>query len=229
MPYLIGYRFLQIGGWAYNAGTLDRDHARRAWIASGSSESVGDLFFDGHNLPVASRSLDAVIMPHALECCARPQQLLREVDRVLCARGQLVLLGFNPLHPVVPARRLALIGGGHPGVDHLYTARRVGDWLELLDFEVVHSRRYGVGFPYLPRDGVEWHRAGRWRLPAALAGAYLLVARKRVVPATTIRPFRKSRRRVTKRGVPAASRMHSLFRRQHDKDSSYPYRRGLPR
>lgn len=192
LPHLIGYRLLQIGPWAYNAAQFDAQRMLAAWVAAMPGESAADLCFDGQHLPVTSHCMDMVLLPHALERCPSPRELLREVDRVLSDRGQLVLLGFNPLHPSALARHTAT-GSSHPTGQHLYTARRVGDWLDLLDFDVVHATRYGAGFPYLPGDGIDWHNAGWWRMPATLSQAYLLVARKRKVTALPLRQPQKVR------------------------------------
>ena len=47
-------------------------------------------------LPVASNSLDLVVLPHTLELSADPHQVLREVERVLVPEGRVVICGMNP-------------------------------------------------------------------------------------------------------------------------------------
>jgi hypothetical protein len=59
------------------------------------------------------------------------------------------------------------------------------DWLELLDLEVVEVRRYGIGFPWLEsRSDGDPFDIGSFTHP--LAEAYLLVAKKRVIPINRI-------------------------------------------
>lgn len=85
------------------------------------------------NLPIASESIDLLILPHVIEFEPSPRGVLREVERVLRPEGRLVLLTFNPfsIHGMVRrlARRDAFRGQGFvPSV-------RLLDWLRLLKFE----------------------------------------------------------------------------------------------
>lgn len=162
-----------------------------------------DIRFDGRTLPLASGSLDAVVMPHSLELMPDPHRLLREVNRVLSDRGQVLLLGFNPYGPWSLGQRLRLRGSGYPAADRLIALGRVRDWLQLLDFEVTEMRRFGPGFPWLPRSGVSLPATAAYWLISGLAPAYLVTARKRVVP---IRPipnrWRVRRPALVGRGMP---------------------------
>ena len=60
-------------------------------------EAGAALAADPLQLPLASQSLDLVVLPHALESHRDPHQVLREAERVLMPEGQLVISGFNPL------------------------------------------------------------------------------------------------------------------------------------
>lgn len=200
MPHLVGYRLLQVGHWGFASRHIEEGQMLCRWTASRPSEPDGDFQFDGQRLPVASRSLDAVILPHALELCPSPHRLLREVDRVLRDRGRVIVFGFSPVAPWSLGQRLR--PQGYPATASLYRLGRVCDWLDLLDFEVVRVIRYGVGFPYLPPDGVELDRPGWWRLPALLAQAYVVMAHKRVVPVTPLRLPRRRRVSVLPAGMP---------------------------
>lgn len=209
-PCLIGYRMLQIGSWGVGCAAVGSDRMFSAWVASMPGETAGDVCFDGRQLPIRSDSVDTVILPHALERCASPRRLLREVDRVLCDRGQIILSGFNPLHPSAMARRASMFGTRFVTARNLYSASRVHDWLELLDFEIIRATRYGTHFPYLPAAGIDWLEPGRWRLAATFAQAYLLLARKRTMRATLLERPRKRRARMAPAGIPAgAPRTHS--------------------
>jgi len=191
LPHLFGVRLIQVGEWDFDRDLLDHSAALCQWVLGPRGCRDADVVFDGESLPLLSKSVDAVILPHSLEVSASPRRLLREADRVLCDHGHLVILGFNPFNPWTFRQRLMSrrIGTGRL---RFYALGHVGDWLDLLDFEVVKRVRYGVGFPYLPADGVDVANGGWWRLPSVLGQAYLIVARKRVVPLTLQRaPMRR--------------------------------------
>jgi SAM-dependent methyltransferase len=123
--------------------------------------------------------------------------VLREAARVLRPDGCLLALGFVPTG--LWGLRHLLARDGYPqGSRHLIREGRLRDWLELLSFDVDPALAYCHTLPFdgvrrfgsLPRE--RWAR--RW-LPV-LAGAYLLVARKRSVNLMPIKPaFRRPRLR----------------------------------
>lgn len=188
LPHLFGYRLLVIGDWGFDRDLLRSSATLCNWVLGRAGTGGVDAVTDGQSLPVCSRCLDAVILPHSLELATSPHQLLREVDRVLCDHGHVVILGFNPYAPWLLWSSLARRGRGAGLMRgrRCYPLGRVRDWLDLLNFEVVKMTRFGVGFPYLAEDGVDADRPDWRRLPAMLAQSYLIVARKRVLPLTPL-------------------------------------------
>src|SRR5690606_4575216 len=47
-------------------------------------------------LPLASQSVDLLVLPHTLEYADDPHAVLREAERVLIHEGRLIIAGFNP-------------------------------------------------------------------------------------------------------------------------------------
>lgn len=187
---VFGCQLLQIGTWGEAhefirlAGTV-----RRAVCASSMAPGVG-LVAEDWQLPVAGHSVDAVLLPHTHERSSEPHQLLREVERVLAPGGRLIVLGFNPWS-LAGLRRLLSRGGWPPQIDHVYSERRLRDWLSLLNFDVTAVQRY---FPaFAESEGRLRHRARR--LPGYYGG-YLLVAVKRVHAVTPLRRLWKRPERV---------------------------------
>ena len=178
---VFGCQLLQVGTWGAAdefvgmAGT-----ARRAVCAERLAPGVGFVAEDWQ-LPVASHSVDAVLLPHTLERCSEPHQLLRECERVLTGGGRLIMLGFNPWS-VLGLRRFLTRGAWPPAVEQLYSERRLRDWLSLLNFDVTGRERY---FPAFAESGGHMRRRAR-RLPGYYGG-YLLVAVKRVHAVTPLR------------------------------------------
>lgn len=188
---VFGWEFLQIGAWGpgreLSAGTRTR---RRTIVAPMGLAEGAHIIGRPSHLPIASDLVDAALLPHALEFASDPYAILREVDRVLIAEGQLLVLGFSPMSLWGLRARVAR-DGFPPGMRRILSDRRVREWLVLLGFEVVSSRRYLYRGPW--RSGSEPPEGNARLLRRGLlnpfpAGAYLIKARKRVCTLTPIRP-----------------------------------------
>jgi SAM-dependent methyltransferase len=192
---VFGFEMLQIGSWGA-AGRLvaGARTQHRCWIAPDASGPAA-IRAELHHLPIASASVEAVLLPHTLEYAANPHELLREVERVMVGEGNLLLCGFNPRGPW-GLRHLATRGRFPPTASRLMSESRVRDWLRLLGFEIVGAQRYLFASQWahlLPQRGREWLE---WQGPVIappLAGAYFLKARKRLHALTPIRPVRPRR------------------------------------
>lgn len=155
-------------------------------------------------LPVLSDSLDAVVLPHTLDRSGAPHQVLREVDRCLIPEGHVVILGFNPWGIWGLVRMLIGWRGRIPWCLRYVSAGRLRDWLALLGFDVLLVRPIFYRPPLssatlLSRlDGLERLAGCRYPLPAA---AYVLLARKRVIGVTPIRPRWRPRRSLMAPGL----------------------------
>jgi SAM-dependent methyltransferase len=163
-----------------------------------------DLLSSSEKLPYCSDSVDAFVLPHALDVAQDPHQVLREIDRCLIAEGHLIVLGFNPygwwgLRRVLGGKRR-----GSPWGLRFIGLSRLKDWLSLLGFDTVRMQylfpsppwTYGLG---RDRWGIldRLHR-DHWPL---LAASYLLVAKKRVATLTPIKPRWRPRRAILADGV----------------------------
>lgn len=210
MPSVLGYRMLQVGRWGLSADAAGGSAILRHWILDTDSGPGVSARVDLGNLPVASRSVDAVLLPHSLEFTEQPHRLLREADRVLCDRGQIILLGFNPFSPGVLMRHLPMRQPWYPAVHRFYSVGRATDWLGLLDYEIEQTVYFGRGFPWLPKadeNAVSLSAAVTAKLQGALQGfsqAYLVFARKRVIPLTPARRRWESRPKLGPMALPEA-------------------------
>ena len=208
LPEVFGRHVVQLGNWG--AGEQLIESAATLHRAVGGSLG-GALQLDPESLPFAAKSVDALVLPHTLEFTRSPHNVLREVDRVLSDRGRLFILGYNPYGAWAMRGWLGLRAREFlPGARH-YSVGRLGDWLELLDFEVMQVRRFGVGFPWLATRSL-----GESFSPASLlapfAEAYLLVAKKRVLPMNFVgRLPRAQVKTLVPMPVPAARNQPSAF------------------
>ena len=158
-----------------------------------------DLICGADALALASDSMDVVFMPHVLEYTANPHKLLREVERILIGDGHLVIIGFNPWSLWGLRRLLQAWREVPPWCGHFFGMARIKDWLSLLDLELLRAERYFFRPPLqngrlMQRLGF-LEQLGKYCWPW-FGGAYIIVARKRVLPLTPIKMRWKDKRSI---------------------------------
>jgi SAM-dependent methyltransferase len=179
MSGLSGYRCVALTGWPLSESVLDRAGTLRRWQLGVSTDDRPDICWDGRHLPLATGSVDALVLLHGLEMTGEPHALVRECARVLSDRGQIVVCCFNPLSWWATCQSLSWRHGAR--FSPLSTpprAARLADWLRVLDIETLECWRHGSGFPLFGRpwqDGADrpWLAALAWSAPG-----YVLVARR---------------------------------------------------
>jgi len=197
LPNLFGYHLLQVGSpvdTLLSATSLIPNRLILESHVSGRSVPMKvrpQLHAYADALPIADDSVDVVLLAHTLEFEQDPHQVLREADRVLVPEGHIVLLGFNPFSPWGLWRLLISRWSLPPWSGQFRSSRRIRDWLSLLGYDVTVSHSFFFR-PPVRSDGVMrrlkvLERAGRRLWPFAGA-VYLLVAKKRMVAMTPIRP-----------------------------------------
>ncbi len=193
---LFGYRLLQLGELGDDLGHLGQCPIRHKILVNyrslGMQESL--LMASAQQLPIASDSVDAVILAHTLDFSPEPHQVLREVERVLIAGGRVIVVGFNPFSLWGLWRLFGRWRGTVPWCGQFLSYPRLNDWLTLMGFGVermdVMEFRPPTGAMRL--ESIE--RFGR-RVWPMLAGVYVVRAVKRVSRVTPV-PRRWSRLRV---------------------------------
>ena len=214
LPRLFGYHLLQLGdepGVGLLAGSRI---THRMVMVNGFPEEQARthqleyLCGNAAQLPLASNSLDVVLLPHRLEFEHSPHQVLREVERVLIPEGHLVLFCFNPWSLFGLRRLLQGWRNEAPWSGHFYTSLRLKDWLSLLGFDTVLLRYYFHRPPLhhqLTMSRLMAMEGMGQRLWPLLGGSYMLVARKRVATLTPIKPRWRSTRSLITIGLTETS------------------------
>jgi SAM-dependent methyltransferase len=207
---VFGWELLQIGAWGDGRELLVGSRTRRqTLIAARRFEHGPDVIARASQLPIVSDSIDAALLPHTLEFAADPYSIVREVDRVLVAEGQLIVMGFRPWS-LGGLRARASRNGFPPSMRRVLSQGRVQEWLELLGYEVVAHRHYLYASPWSRPAASE--AAGtalrRGLVNPMPAGAYLLKARKRVYTLTPVRLRFREKARVIGSLVKPTSRSH---------------------
>jgi SAM-dependent methyltransferase len=193
MDDVFGLELLQLGEWGRGRELLRASRTRRQCLIGpgGQGGEVPDIIARPASLPIATGTIDAVLLPHCLEIEPDPHAVLREADRVLLGEGHLIVLGFSPWS-LWGLRTAASRSGFPPRFSRPLSEGRLRDWLVLLGYEVSAVHRYLYVLPMEPRARARVPRMLRRGLFNPLpAGAYLLKARKRVYALTPIRPRRR--------------------------------------
>lgn len=215
---LFGYNALQLGWPPLSA--LKTNRMPHQWLAVPESKDLCEgvsMVCDPAAMPLASGSLDLLVLPHALEFSADPHQVLREAERVLVPDGRLIMAAFNPnswwglQHS--RARVCARLGLKAFAWDQPFVPQagefigpwRLRDWLRLMGFDIEHERR-GCYVPSVRSDA--WLQRWSWmdRLGPVwwpfFGAVHMVVAVKRVRGMRLLGPAWKPRQSTA--GVPVS-------------------------
>ena len=204
-PDIFGYHALQLGMPEVDLLRESRI-AHRVRIAAAEHP---DVYAKCHELPLATQSIDLVLLPHVLEFAAEPHAVLREVDRVMMPEGRLVIVGFNPWSLWGLRSALGFSRNEFPWNGRFVSLLRVKDWLALLGFDVSAGRLVGYAPPF---DNARLRRRFGFMEPAgdrwwAVGGAvYMLQAIKRVRGMRLLTPAWQEQKDAREKQLAAAKR-----------------------
>jgi len=204
-PDIFGFHAIQLGMPEVD---LLRENRITHKLRVGRDDSP-DLVAQCHELPIATHSIDLVVLPHVLEFAAEPHAILREVDRVMMPEGRLVIVGFNPWSLWGLRSALGFSRDQVPWNGRFLSLLRVKDWLALLGFDVSAGRLIGYAPPF---DREKLRRRFGFMEPAgdrwwAVGGAvYMLQAIKRVRGMRLITPAWQEKSAREKGVIAAAKR-----------------------
>jgi SAM-dependent methyltransferase len=202
---IFGFHALQVGLAQFDLLRASRI-AHRVRI---DSTGHPDLYAKSHELPIATQSVDLVVLPHALEFAAQPHEILRDVDRVMMPEGRLVIVGFNPWSLWGLRSSVGFSRRQVPWNGRFVSLLRVKDWLALLGFDVNAGRLVGYAPPF---DNDKVRRRFGFMEPAgdrwwAVGGAvYMLQAIKRVRGMRLLTPAWAAQKDAREKALAAAKR-----------------------
>ena len=204
---LFGYYLLQIGDLGDN-DLISASRIKRPIILDSQHASSGQCYqtlsCEVNKLPIATDSVDVVVLPHTLEIHQDAHQIVREIDRVLLPEGHVVVIGFNPYSLWGMSMWLRRMVGRLPWHGRFLSPWRVKDWFELLGYDLKYMDSYFYRPPLrYPRLMEKMMFMERWgaRFWPILGGGYILVAKKQVSTPTPIRPNWQQNRRFRAVGV----------------------------
>ena len=170
-------------------------------------------------LPLASQSVDLIVLPHVLEFSGMPHQILREAERVLRPEGHIVISGFNPLSLWGLQRLVARRRDEYPWCGDFIGLLRLRDWLKLLGFEL-NGGRFGCYAP--PFGTTKWLQRFAFMEPAGdrwwpiAGGVYVVRAVKRVHGMRLVMPGWRNGKQRAKALAPVVRRHNGMHRNGHE-------------
>lgn len=208
LPSLFGYYLIQIGTFDPKLDLLRSSPAKNKLLLDVGAQDL-DLWANPLHLPLATDSVDGVLLHHTIDFSLDPHQMLREVERILIPEGKLLITGFNPLSLWGSWKLFHLRSRFPPWAGHFFPLKRVCDWLSLLGFDLL-----GVDYvnfrPPLQNQAVmqqllfmESLGEKAWPL---MGGAYVLEAVKRTLTMTPIKPRWSIRKKVLPAAVEPTTR-----------------------
>lgn len=195
-----GYYSLQVG-CAGLAGHLQQNCRVKHQFTLGEPDLAAQVRANPSMLPIASDSVDLVILMHHLSNSSEPHAILREAFRILIPEGKLIIIDFNPIS-LWGLRHFFTSWLEHvPFKGHFFTAKRIDDWMRLLGFD--QNRLYRAGYlPPLQKPSVTrhlgWLEKGMRNWFTRFGAINLMVYSKSVSPLTPVR-----HRWVTRKLLPA--------------------------
>jgi hypothetical protein len=184
-----GYHFVRLGNLSseISISTCSIKHIVNITDKEHENTNVRGV---SRELPLQQNSVDAFLLAAELDFAQDPHQILREVDRAITANGHLIIAGFNPYSLAGVLKYFPINKGNLLHQGRFFTCARIKDWLQLLGFEIVEQENvmYSSLFAatrFLP--GSKLQQFCKRYLPA-FSSLYVLVAQKREIPLSTIKP-----------------------------------------
>lgn len=190
---LFGYHLLLLGEPQLMQCMAESPISHRIWLhpSAEKRQDSSPLTARFDKLPLQSDSVDVIYLAHCLEFINNPHEVLRETYRSLIPEGYVFISSFNPwsiwgltrwiLHYI---RRLEWDG-------RFISVTKLKDWLALLGFDVIRVRKYFFRPPISRVTALQrlnWlETVGQWFWPF-LGGGYVVVAKKRIIVLTPIKP-----------------------------------------
>lgn len=145
-------------------------------------------------LPIASDSIDAVVLPHVLDFAETPQAVLGEVERVLIPEGRVIVVGFNALSAWGLRRLLWRSKDRVPWCGQFHSTARMTEWLAEFGFDIETHESLMFCPPFGAMLGPRCGRLDRLgkRFWPVFGGIYVIRAVKRVATLTPLKPMRGS-------------------------------------
>ncbi len=146
-------------------------------------------------LPLENDGTDVVLVHHLLDFVDSPQEVLRELTRVVLPSGYLIIVGFNPFSLWGMWKMMAFWRKLPPWNGQFIRPGRLMDWMNLLNFKIDRARfcTYGLPRAHSDQSKPDFSKGLSRNASFPVGAVYVIVASKQVGSMTPIRPVWKSR------------------------------------
>lgn len=185
-PRIFGYHLLKVGNLSSALDTSACSIKHQIRLAT--VPEMATLIADPDDLPLIEHAVDAVLLAHCLEYAQDPHHVIREAHRVLMPDGYLLISGFNPMSVCGLLKLWPGLQSRLPWSGRFFSTARITDWLHLLGFEILYEQRL---FCTSMLSNVQSQSGLRHWADQHLhyfGAAYVMVARKRTLPLSPIKP-----------------------------------------
>jgi len=191
LPLLFGYHLVQLGV-QHQTCLFEASKVGHKVLATTTMQANSGVVVDEDMLPLATESVDVMLLHHLLEYSQRPHQVVNEVARAVVPSGYIVIVGMNPFSFLGLWSIFGRFRKKSVWSNRLLSVSRLVDWLTLLGFSL-QSVHFSYYKPPISRICLKRHSLIEkvlhyFQFP--VGGCYILVAKKEVSTITPIKPLR---------------------------------------
>lgn len=214
-PTLLGNYFLQYGMIKQEWYTLHKS-TKTIYLTQEKKQAQEALIQARFNeLPFPDNYIDNIFLPHVLEFQKPSFEILKEAMRILVPEGHLIILAFNPAS-LWGIKNFFSQHKEPPWVKNRFSFNKINNYLYELHAEIISATSFVYSIPHTQTTSHKnsWREVFCRLLLPNNGSISLIVARKRVIPVTPIKPAWTTEFELSKEYVePSAGRV------THDKIS----------
>ena len=185
LSHVFGYNLLKVGSLSHQLATDNCIIKHQIGVAQ---EAGVDVVADLSRLPFVESSIDATILALSLNFHHNPHQLLREINRITVAGGHTIIIGINPISPLGLMSLNPQLSHKYPYNARLYMQSRIQDWLAVLGFKVVASKKFIYSSLLMKPQRTHYLQSLMEHNIPGLGSFYCIMAKKLVRPLTPVKP-----------------------------------------
>lgn len=180
-----GYYAVQIGCSNLSDQVIQKSRVRHKFVLD---YQEAEILAQQEYLPIANDSVDLVVAAHCLPYSPHPHALLREIDRIMVPEAKLIIIEFNPFSLWGLRHNLQAWLEKMPWTGHLFSQRRLYDWLSILGFKKMQLIKSHYDLPIQSKGTVShWLSKATKRWLPFMSAVNIFIYEKTITPLTPIK------------------------------------------